>query len=64
MAPGAAYDAIADWYERDFLRRGGDPDPIGVDRTLLREVARALRPSGLFVHVGVVLGVRAREHAG
>jgi SAM-dependent methyltransferase len=39
MAPTAAYDEIADWYEREFLARA-EPgtDPLGVDaalRTLL-----------------------------
>jgi SAM-dependent methyltransferase len=33
MAP-AAYDEIADWYEREFLGRQGGSDPIGVDRAL------------------------------
>lgn len=34
MAP-AAYDEIADWYEREFLGgRADDPDPIGVGRAL------------------------------
>jgi SAM-dependent methyltransferase len=34
MAPAAAYDEIADWYEREFLGRRSGPDPIGVDRAL------------------------------
>lgn len=45
----AAYDEIADWYEQEFLSRG---DPLGLQR-VLREVARMLRPGGMFVHVGV-----------
>src|SRR4051794_20687103 len=34
MAAEAAYDAIADWYEREFLGERDDPDPIGVGRAL------------------------------
>ena len=40
MAPTAAYDAIADWYEQEFLggrqARSGTPDgdPLGIDRAL------------------------------
>ncbi|HZE34175.1 MAG TPA: class I SAM-dependent methyltransferase [Actinoallomurus sp.] len=34
MAPAAAYDEIADWYEREFLGRQAGSDPIGVDRAL------------------------------
>jgi SAM-dependent methyltransferase len=33
MTP-AAYDEIADWYEREFLGRQAGSDPIGVDRAL------------------------------
>ena len=33
MAP-AAYDEIADWYEREFLGRQAGSDPLGVDRAL------------------------------
>jgi hypothetical protein len=34
MAPAAAYDEIADWYEQEFLGRQAGSDPIGVDRAL------------------------------
>jgi len=35
MAPTAAYDEIADWYEHEFLaRQEAADDPIGVRRTL------------------------------
>ncbi|MGP3967432.1 class I SAM-dependent methyltransferase [Streptomyces sp. 6N223] len=34
MAPTAAYDEIADWYEGEFLARTAGGDPIGVDRAL------------------------------
>jgi hypothetical protein len=71
MAPAAAYDEIADWYEREFLAREAAPggDRLGVGR-VLRDllgpggggcleigcgtgVRAALRPGGVFVHVGV-----------
>lgn len=55
MAP-AAYDAIADWYEREFLGRGDGPDPIGVDRAL-RDL---LGPgSGPCLEIGCGTGVHA-----
>jgi SAM-dependent methyltransferase len=34
MAPTAAYDEIADWYEEEFLPRTTSDDPLGVDRSL------------------------------
>src|SRR4051794_29464369 len=34
MAPLAAYDEIADWYEKQFLPTTGAGDPIGIRRSL------------------------------
>jgi hypothetical protein len=42
MTPTAAYDELADWYEREFRasrRPGGRPpdaDPLGIDRARTR----------------------------
>jgi SAM-dependent methyltransferase len=56
MAPAAAYDAIADWYEREFLGGRDDPDPIGVSRAL-RDL---LGPgSGPCLEIGCGTGVHA-----
>ncbi len=47
MAPMAAYDEIADWYEQEFLgsqrARGGrsDADPLGIDHACASSSARA-----------------------
>ncbi|MFB9839789.1 class I SAM-dependent methyltransferase [Actinoallomurus acaciae] len=52
----AAYDAIADWYEQEFLGDRDDPDPIGVDRAL-RDL---LGPgSGTCLEIGCGTGVHA-----
>jgi SAM-dependent methyltransferase len=55
MAP-AAYDAIADWYEQEFLGGRDDSDPIGIDRAL-RDL---LGPgSGTCLEIGCGTGVHA-----
>jgi SAM-dependent methyltransferase len=55
MSPTASYDAIADWYEREFLARSrGLPEhPLGIDNAL-----RALldRGSGLCLEIGCGTG--------
>jgi len=58
MAPVAAYDEIADWYEREFLPRdaGPDRDPLGVTR-VLRDLLGA--GSGPCLEIGCGTGVRA-----
>jgi SAM-dependent methyltransferase len=57
MAPQAAYDPIADWYEREFLPRDdGQGDPLGVDRAL----ADLLGPgTGVCLEIGCGTGARA-----
>jgi SAM-dependent methyltransferase len=61
VTPTAAYDEIADWYEREFLvgrRAGGRPDadPLGVDRAL-RDL---LGPGGgTCLEIGCGTGVHA-----
>jgi hypothetical protein len=58
MAPAAAYDQVADWYEREFLPRDAGPgrDPLGVGRVL----ADLLGPGGgTCLEVGCGTGVRA-----
>jgi ubiquinone/menaquinone biosynthesis C-methylase UbiE len=35
MAPTAAYDEIADWYEDQFLPAQADGDPLGIHRALV-----------------------------
>lgn len=53
----AAYDGIADWYEREFLGGQADvPDPIGVDRAL-RDLLGA--GEGTCLEVGCGTGVHA-----
>ncbi|MBV9322935.1 MAG: methyltransferase domain-containing protein [Chloroflexi bacterium] len=55
MSPSATYDAIADWYEREFLARSrGLPEhPLGIDHAL-----RALlgRGSGSCLEIGCGTG--------
>lgn len=43
MAPAAAYDAIADWYEHEFIRSG--EDPLELDASLRRLLGPAPGPS-------------------
>ena len=61
--PTAAYDEIADWYEREFLagqRAGGRPaaDPLGVDRALRDLLGRG---GGACLEMGCGTGVRAQR---
>ncbi|MGH3656353.1 MAG: class I SAM-dependent methyltransferase [Micromonosporaceae bacterium] len=55
MAPTAAYDEIADWYEHEFLS-GLLDDPIGVDSSL-RELLGA--GGGRCLEIGCGTGVHA-----
>jgi SAM-dependent methyltransferase len=56
MAPAAAYDEIADWYEREFLGRQAGSDPIGVDRALRDLLGDG---EGTCVEIGCGTGVHA-----
>jgi SAM-dependent methyltransferase len=61
MTPTAAYDEIADWYEREFLAGqgvGGRPgaDPLGVDRALRDLLGRG---GGSCLEIGCGTGVHA-----
>ncbi|MCY1142150.1 class I SAM-dependent methyltransferase [Actinoplanes sp. Pm04-4] len=61
MAPTAAYDEIADWYEHDFLPTTGEGDPIGIRRQL----TELLGPGrGLCLEVGCGTGVHAAQVGG
>jgi SAM-dependent methyltransferase len=67
VAPTAAYDEIADWYEREFLadrrpRDGGPaPDPLGVDRSLRELLARG---RGVCLEIGCGTGIHAASVRG
>ena len=54
MAPAAAYDEIADWYEREFLARdaaaGGDPLGIGAALDTLLGPGQGPVPGGRLRH--------------
>jgi SAM-dependent methyltransferase len=52
----AAYDAIADWYEREFLGGREDPDPIGVGRALRDLLGEG---SGACLEIGCGTGAHA-----
>jgi SAM-dependent methyltransferase len=57
MAPTAAYDEIADWYEREFLARAEPAaDPLGIVRAL-RDLLGPGR--GTCLEIGCGTGVRA-----
>jgi SAM-dependent methyltransferase len=56
MAPAAAYDEIADWYEREFLGRQAGSDPIGVDRGLRDLLGDG---AGTCLEIGCGTGVHA-----
>jgi SAM-dependent methyltransferase len=66
MAPTAAYDEIADWYEQEFLgsqpatgrSAGGsaDADPLGIGRALRHLLGRG---SGTCLDIGCGTGVHA-----
>ena len=58
MAPAAAYDEIADWYEHEFLAAVTTPgaDPLGIDASL----GSLLGPgAGACLEIGCGTGVRA-----
>lgn len=55
MSPTAAYDAIADWYEREFLPAGRD-DPLGLDRALRELLGQG---AGTCLEIGCGTGVYA-----
>jgi ubiquinone/menaquinone biosynthesis C-methylase UbiE len=58
MAPTAAYDEIADWYERDFLpRTETGTDPLGIDAALRRLLGAGT--GGTCLELGCGTGVRA-----
>ncbi|MEP7022822.1 MAG: class I SAM-dependent methyltransferase [Actinomycetota bacterium] len=61
MAPQAAYDGIADWYEEEFLTRDAGPgDPLGIDQAL----AGLLGPgAGVCLELGCGTGARASRVA-
>jgi SAM-dependent methyltransferase len=60
MAPAAAYDEIADWYEEEFLggqRAGaGDGNPLGLGRVLGDLLGEG---SGICLEIGCGTGVHA-----
>jgi SAM-dependent methyltransferase len=58
MAPAAAYDEIADWYEREFLAGTAAPgtDPLGIDDALGALLGRG---TGVCLEIGCGTGVRA-----
>ncbi|MBU2666591.1 class I SAM-dependent methyltransferase [Actinoplanes bogorensis] len=58
MAPTAAYDEIADWYEHDFLPASRPGDPIGVQRQLTELLGAG---SGTVLEVGCGTGVHAAQ---
>jgi SAM-dependent methyltransferase len=62
MAPAAAYDEIADWYEQEFLGRqqansgSANADPLGIDHALRDLLGSG---SGTCLDLGCGTGVRA-----
>jgi SAM-dependent methyltransferase len=59
MGSVAAYDEIADWYERDFLGRSAGSDPLGIDRALRRLLGEGEGDGGLCLEVGCGTGTHA-----
>ncbi|MGC1282241.1 MAG: hypothetical protein WA895_04835, partial [Streptosporangiaceae bacterium] len=59
MTPTAAYDEIADWYEREFLARTAPgTDPLGI----VRAVQDLLGPGhGTCLEIGCGTGVHAAQ---
>jgi SAM-dependent methyltransferase len=60
MAPVAAYDEIADWYEQEFLTRNSRPgeDPLGIGSAL----SVLLGPgTGVCLEIGCGTGIRAAQ---
>ena len=60
MVPTAAYDEVADWYEREFLARTGPPgaDPLGIQRALRGLLGEG---SGTCLEIGCGTGVHAAQ---
>jgi ubiquinone/menaquinone biosynthesis C-methylase UbiE len=58
MAPIAAYDEIADWYENQFLATTTPGDPIGIRRSLTALLGRG---DGTCLEVGCGTGVHAAQ---
>ena len=58
MAPAAAYDEIADWYEDEFLARtaAAGADVLGIERALRELLGTG---SGVCLEIGCGTGVRA-----
>ncbi|HTZ28444.1 MAG TPA: class I SAM-dependent methyltransferase [Streptosporangiaceae bacterium] len=59
MAPAAAYDEIADWYEHEFLARTAPgTDPLGITRALRDLLGRG---HGTCLELGCGTGVHAAQ---
>jgi SAM-dependent methyltransferase len=60
MAPTAAYDEIADWYEQEFLARTTMPgaDPLGIERALRGLLGNG---DGVCLEIGCGTGVHAAK---
>lgn len=60
MAPVAAYDEIADWYEQEFLARTAAPDadPLGIERALRGLLGKG---SGICLEIGCGTGIHAAQ---
>ncbi len=56
MASAAAYDEIADWYEREFLAADAGADSLGIDAALEGLLGRGRGPC---LEIGCGTGVRA-----
>jgi SAM-dependent methyltransferase len=57
----AAYDAIADWYETEFLAAQADTDPIGVRAALDSLLGRAPTESATCLEIGCGTGTHAAQ---
>lgn len=58
MAPTAAYDEIADWYEHEFLARTAPGDPLGIARALGDLLGR---DHGTCLEIGCGTGAHAAQ---
>lgn len=54
----AAYDEIADWYEREFLARTAGTDPLGIRRALRGLLGHG---HGVCLEIGCGTGIHAAE---
>jgi predicted TPR repeat methyltransferase len=61
MAPTAAYDPIADWYEQEFLARQAEGGPLGIRSTLSALLGLG---DGTCLEVGCGTGVYAAQIRG